>query len=415
MASDGSESDSSLTDSEAEVFLHVNDKGKGRAVDNDSRTIVQAGFDAYFSLSAAKVATSSNLFSSLVQPISTDEYNEGIAAATDVRLESVVLHEPARSATFTRMLSELKAGFNILCYGFGSKRALLNDFATRCSKAGHVIVVNGFHPELALKDMLQSIESNVHGIADLPLATNTPDGQARRICDFFSQPTRKTPQLYLVVHNIDSFLIRAPKAKSCLSLLALHPNIHLVASVDHVNAPLLWSASESSARKGGTAPRGFAWLWHDLTTLAPYDTELTFVDKTSITGARRGRKTAEAPESGVPLSDTAVRHVLAAVTDRAKQLFMLMSKHQLESIETDGGDPPVDALQAHGIAYDALFPLARGQFIATNDTQLRAQLGEFRDHSLVVSAQVGASEVLWIPMRKERLTKILASMEGSTK
>ncbi|KAF7327753.1 DNA replication origin binding protein [Mycena kentingensis (nom. inval.)] len=395
-------------------------KGKGKTDDNESRTIVQAGFDAYFTLSAAKGATSSNLFSSLVQPLSADEYLEGIAydAPGAVSLESAILREPQRSTLFSRMLAELNEGFNTLCYGFGSKRDLLDDFArTRCAKAGHVVVVNGFHPELSLKDMLHSIE-NVPGITALPLASNTPDAQTRRIHDFFSQ---SKVGLYLIVHNLDTFLMRTPKAKPCLSVLALHPNIHLVASVDHINAPLLWSASESAARKrsggGGALPRGFAWLWHDVTTLAPYDAELAFADRTSITGARGRKARADAPDApgaGVPVSDTAVQHVLAAVTDRAKRLFVLMGERQLKSIDAEGSDPHVDALQAHGVTYDALFPLARAEYISTIDTQLRAQLGEFRDHHLIVSAQVGASEVLWIPMRKERLAKILASIETTS-
>ncbi|KIJ08112.1 hypothetical protein PAXINDRAFT_18732 [Paxillus involutus ATCC 200175] len=44
------------------------------------------------------------------------------------------------------------------------------------------------------------------------------------------------------------------KIKNCLVLLALNPNIHLVASIDRLNAPLLWSASEMLARKVSPSP-----------------------------------------------------------------------------------------------------------------------------------------------------------------
>ena len=60
-------------------------------------------------------------------------------------------------------------------------------------------------------------------------------------------------------------------------------------------------------------------------------------------------------------------------------------------------------LQQHGMGYDALFTAARDNFIATNDTALRALLGEFRDHGLVI----GTGDTLWIPVRKERLSNIL--------
>ncbi|KAJ7695405.1 origin recognition complex, subunit 2 [Mycena rosella] len=422
--SDDEDSDALSDASEVEGLLSGKGKAKATVTDDDRRTIVQSSFDAYFALSAAKVSTSSNIFSALIQPLSAEEYAESITAVDALgskHLQSSILREPARSALFARLLCELNEGFNVVCYGFGSKRNILNQFATaHCAKAGHVVVVNGFQPELSVKDVLVSIE-NIRGITGLPLASSMAESQARRIYDFFSQ-SPKQRHLYLVVHNIDSFLSRTPKAKACFALLALHPHIHLIASVDHINAPLLWSASEVAARKDGvvlpgkTPPRGFAWLWHDLTTLAPYDFELSFADRTSVTGAhaRRQRDAAAgaALPSGAAMSQTAAQHILASVTERARKLFALMGQWQLKTI--DEGDPTVDGLQQFAIPYDVLFPLARDNFVATNDTALRAVLGEFRDHGLVVTAQGGSGgEVLWIPLRKERLAAIVKSLNVS--
>jgi origin recognition complex subunit 2 len=70
---------------------------------------------------------------------------------------------------------------------------------------------------------------------------------------------------------------------------------------------------------------------------------------------------------------------------------------------------PAGAVEV-AVPYDTLFNLARDNFVATNDTALRALLGEFRDHGLVVTVGTGAmgsGEMLWIPLRKERLTKLL--------
>jgi len=49
--------------------------------------------------------------------------------------------------------------------------------------------------------------------------------------------------VYLLIHNIDGPMLRGEKAQSALGQLASLPNLHLVASLDHINAPLgesLW-------------------------------------------------------------------------------------------------------------------------------------------------------------------------------
>jgi len=105
---------------------------------------------------------------------------------------------------------------------------------------------------------------------------------------------------------------------------------------------------------------------------------------------------------------------------------VLMGRRQLDALADAGGNSaggrgggvvePTTPAEAGEVAipYDMLFNLARDQFVATNDTALRALLGEFRDHGLVVTVGTGAmgsGEMLWIPLRKERLTKLLDGLE----
>jgi len=119
---------------------------------------------------------------------------------------------------------------------------------------------------------------------------------------------------------------------------------------------------------------------------------------------------------GGQMTETAAVHVLAAVTQRARKLFVLMGRRQLEALADAGNVEPTNLADSGevAIAYDVLFNLARDNFIATNDTALRALLGEFRDHRLVVTIGTGAmgtGETLWIPLRKERLKKLLDGLE----
>ena len=424
-------------------------KGKGKVADPleadySSNIIVQTAFDAYFTYNKpGRVQTSSNVYSQLVLPLSPEEYAEAIesASASKFSLPAIqprILEEQNRDVVFERYICELEEGFNIICYGLGSKRRLLNQFATaRCSKRGHVVVANGFQPDFAIKDLLSSIE-DLPGIHDLEQPSTTPEKQARRIHELFMDPSQQI-HLYIVIHNIDAYPFRNPKSKAILALLAHNPRIHIIASIDHINAPLIWSSSEMFARKPDqnnsstttAAPdampsHGFAWLWHDLTTLASYDFELAFADRSSLAGAhtggaRRKTDTLMAAQNATAMSETAAAHILASVTQKAQKLFTLLGNCQLAAIEETGAAGTEDGggaaaatndLQQFGMAYDVLFSTAREQFLATNDTALRALLGEFRDHNLIVSApaSLGGGEILWIPMRKERLANVLRSL-----
>ncbi len=43
---------------------------------------------------------------------------------------------------------------------------------------------------------------------------------------------------YLVIHNIDGTMLRGEKIQMILSLLAAIRGFHIIASIDHINAPL---------------------------------------------------------------------------------------------------------------------------------------------------------------------------------
>ena len=62
--------------------------------------------------------------------------------------------------------------------------------------------------------------------------------------------------------------LRAVEAQDLLSHLAACANIYLVASMDHVNTPLLWD-KQVAAR--------FNWLWYDVTNYVPYTLECAHV------------------------------------------------------------------------------------------------------------------------------------------
>jgi origin recognition complex subunit 2 len=58
--------------------------------------------------------------------------------------------------------------------------------------------------------------------------------------------------------------LRAPEEQLWLSRLSQAPAVHLIASIDHVNAGLLWDNCTAAA---------FRWLWLDVTSYAAYKAE----------------------------------------------------------------------------------------------------------------------------------------------
>ncbi|KAA1474756.1 origin recognition complex subunit 2 [Dentipellis sp. KUC8613] len=397
---------------------------------------IETSFDAYFQQHARPARTSTNIFSQLVPPLSADEYAAAFANSRNVELtlpnvgQLQKKMETVHKSQMPRFQRELDEGFHLIFYGFGSKRKMLNTLATEhCRKRGHVIVANAHRPQFSMKDLVSSIES-IPGLTEMSLPASGLDGQIRRICEYFATPPsgkRKLVRpLYLIIHNLDAPPLRSSRARAQLGQLLASPRIHVAASIDHINAPLLFSSSDLTARRCASssanpdALSAGAWLWHDLTTLAPYDHELAFADRSSIRGASVSSTSAAAAQTAAsgPMTETAAQHVLAAVTQKAKKLFLLLANHQLDALAESAAGANADATTRNGaeaeqdaaIAYDRLFNLARDQFIATNDTALRALLGEFRDHGLVVAANsgtVGAGEMLWIPLRKERLKKLV--------
>lgn len=58
--------------------------------------------------------------------------------------------------------------------------------------------------------------------------------------DLIEHVLRKNPtdRLYLLIHNLDGIMLRSNKAQDVLSCLTSIPNLCVLASIDHINAPL---------------------------------------------------------------------------------------------------------------------------------------------------------------------------------
>lgn len=405
----------------------------------DESAVRYTASDVYFHLASRPSKTSDNIFSALLPHLTPEECASLIrdSPATSKHSAGITHLRKELEARFSQYGFELSQGFNLLFYGYGSKRILLNNFAQNvCAKHGHVVIVNGFFPSFSLRELVESIE-RIPGITSQPLPSLSGiDGQVLRIYEYFlapeARPGAKTSHrpLFLIVHNIESAGLRNARAQTCLSLLASNPRIHLVASIDNVHAPLMWTTDDILNRKHEyheadqpvPSTRGFAWLWHSATTFEPYDIELSFRDLSKLPKSGGSSRTAvddigATGRGGPGINETAAKQVLASVTQKAKKLFVILGRQQLAAWEEQGGAGrnSVEDLHTLGMSYDLLSIKARDEFLATSDVGLRGLLQEFRDHGLVLSASVagvplegrGAGDVLWIPLSHDILTRIL--------
>lgn len=54
----------------------------------------------------------------------------------------------------------------------------------------------------------------------------------------FSDLADSSLELYVLIHNLDSQMLRGERSQQILAQLSSLPSIYLIASIDHINAPL---------------------------------------------------------------------------------------------------------------------------------------------------------------------------------
>ncbi|CAH0557436.1 unnamed protein product [Brassicogethes aeneus] len=280
------------------------------------------------------------------------------------------------NSQFDKWLYILNENFSILVYGLGSKRNVLQNFQNTYLKNLPVIVVNGFFPTLSIKNVLDGI------IVDMLELKENP-GNLYEACDLIEEEFKKIPEthLYLIVHNIEGDMICNGKAQNVLSRLAAVRNIHLIASIDHINGPLIWDHSKLSK---------FNYIWWDVTSFLPY------IEETSFERSMMVQKTGS-------LALSSLKNVFLSLTTNSKSIYLIIAKHQLENAKNQ---------YYQGLAFKDLYMSCRESFIVSSDLALRAQLTEFVDHKMVkLKRSYDGAEYLQIPLPNALLQKFLDEQE----
>ncbi|PKA49141.1 Origin recognition complex subunit 2 [Apostasia shenzhenica] len=292
---------------------------------------------------------------------------------------------------YRKWLFELRCGFGLLMYGFGSKKVLLEDFATATLADYDVIVINGYLPSINIKQVLVTIAEllqdhqmkgkrnsfsgnrqktqqsfNIQSIDDLLSYLNEP------VVDF------KDSFICVIVHNIDGPALRDSESQHYLARLACCSNIRVIASIDHVNAPLLWDKKMAHTQ--------FNWCWYHVPTFAPYKVEGVFFPLILAAGT-------------VAQSARTATIVLQSLTPNAQSIFKILAEYQLNNEKEEG------------MPVSTLYTKCRERFLVSSRVTLNSHLTEFKDHELVKTRKHSdGQDCLYVPLSSEALHKLLADL-----
>ena len=192
-------------------------------------------------------------------------------------------------------MSLLHRGYSIVCYGLGSKKSLLHKFHEEYLLEKDTVVVNGFFPSLTLKQILSTISEDIMEIK------GNFSSNADKIEEILAN---LSSDLYLLIHNIDGPMLRNTKTQSAISKLVASPKVHLLCSIDHINAPLIWD-QQCLARLN--------LLWFDSTTFLPYLEEAG--DASNLLARKTGSSALSSLSS-----------VWASLTPNAKNIYTIIIK-----------------------------------------------------------------------------------------
>lgn len=277
------------------------------------------------------------------------------------------LHQAARS-TFEWYLRLLHTNHSLLFHGFGSKRQLLEDLAKEMGKYWPVVIVDGFNPTVTLRAMLAEL---------LVAMSDRGSGGKRATSDTvkaLKDAVEKGKQVGLVVHNIDGVALRTMEVQEMLAEVAALDGVNLAASVDHVNAPLLWD---------GALAAKFAWVWMKCDTLMGYEQETMFATKGGILKGGEERKV----EAAVAL--------LRSLSGRARKVFRMLAEEQTKGEEG-------------AISFGNLFEKARRAYLVADAASLRLILTELRTHELLEEKRASdGSTMIKIPLAEAELKEVL--------
>lgn len=304
----------------------------------------------FFQNKPGRAKTSNNNLASL-DLLTHEEYFSLIAGQQDRHKGDIEYLENLHAESFPQWMFEMSQGFSICLYGFGSKRAVLQNFARKVHARGRrerIVMVNGYAPTTTMREILTTLAVAVDPSRRIP--TSPPTTMVQAILAHLS--TTDTI-LTIIVNSIDAPQLRKPSHQSILAQLSSHPQVNLIGSTDTPDFSLLWDIGLRTS---------FNFAFHDCTTFSPFTVELDIIDDVHELLGRKARRVN---------GREGVAFVLKSLPENAKNLFQLIVSEVLIATEEDSGEG--DA----AVEYRMVYNKAVEEFICSSEMAFRTLLKEY--------------------------------------
>lgn len=345
------------------------------------------GFSRNYFL-AKELAGSSKKSSRKISDINIAEEQELRAAVSKIEAKhekEILSLINSYKSLYSKWVFELRCGFGLLMYGFGSKKALIEDFASTALNEWAVVVINGYlqsinikQVAIALAEMLWNQLKNKRSLGNLPEVQQPFSSLSMHdLIVFLDGPHVEENDCFVcvVIHNIDGTGLRDSETQQYLARIASCSHIRVVASIDHVNSPLLWDKKMVHTQ--------FNWCWYHVPTFAPYKVEGIFSPLILAHG-------------GTAQTTKTAALVLQSLTPNAQSVFKVLAEHQLAHPDEEG------------MPASNLYTVCRERFLVSSQLTLNSHLTEFKDHELVKTRRRSdGQDCLYIPLTTDALEKLI--------
>lgn len=340
--------------------------------------------------------------------LSYEDYIEALKSYKDPHGLEVKHLMKMHTRAFLQWKFELDQGYSVCLYGWGSKRILLNKFATwwykKSSAPPKIVVINGYAPKLNLRRLLNTIAS-----------ATTKEGQEVKLVgqlhdivdNLLARLTDSNQGVTLIINSIDGQSLRKAPIQALLARLAAHEKVRLVASADTPTYQLLLNS---------TLREQFEFAFHDATTYVPFDVEISPVDDVNELLGRKGRRAGgkegvgfvlkSLPENARNLYRVLLTEIFTILCDGAEHLGEDADENEPRSQKSNG-----NMSDEVGIEYKVLYQKAAEEFICSSDMNFRFLLKEFHDHQMLTSKRdASGTELLGVPLSREEIQAVLEDL-----